>query len=159
MALTREYLDFIEECISGTFGKLSGKKMLEFGNQRIIDGSIREKTGKDYFKNRGIDHICVDLNGLGGAIKLDLTKPELFSGFRGSFDIVTNAGTSEHIEPKSSQYECFLIAHDCLKVGGIAIHLVPDINELEDKRRWEGHCNNYYSEAFSGCWQKRIATR
>ncbi len=143
MGLTREYLDFIEDCIRNTIGELSGKKMLELGNQHTMDDSIPEKTGKTYFKNRDVNHISVDLNGLDGALKLNLSKPEQFLQWEGYFDIVTNSGTSEHVEPKSAQYECFLIIHDCLKVGGIAVHLVPDINELENKGCWKGHCNNY----------------
>jgi hypothetical protein len=148
MGLAREGLAFINRNIANTVGELSGKKMLELGNQHIDDDSIPEKTGKEYFENRGVNHISVDLNGLDGALRLDLSKPRQFLQWNGYFDIITNFGTSEHVEPKSVQYECFLIMHSCLRVGGIAIHLLPDINELENKGCWRGHCANYYSMDF-----------
>lgn len=148
MGLKQAYLEYINKCINDTLGEVCGKRMLELGNQETIDNPIPEKTGKEYFKNRGVEHVSVDLNGLDGALPLDLTKPEQFVEWHDYFDIITNSGTVEHVEPKNYQYECFSIIHNCLKVGGIAIHLLPDIDELKDKGCWEGHCFNYYSHAF-----------
>lgn len=148
MGLKQIYLDYIHECIDTTLGELRGKRMLELGNQFISGDFVSERTGKEYFKNRGAEHVSIDLNGKDGALMLDLTKPWQFRNWQGYFDIVTNSGTSEHLEPKSAQYECFLIIHNCLKVGGIAIHLVPDIDELKNKGCWKGQGNNYYSHNF-----------
>jgi hypothetical protein len=148
MGLIQEYINFIDECILMTLGSLSGKRMLELGNQRLQDARFSEKTGKEYFTNRGVHHISVDLNGEDEAIPLDLTKPEQFLRWKDYFDIITNAGTSEHVEPKQAQYNCFLIVHNCLSIGGIAIHIVPDKKELIEKGCWKEHCNNYYSTDF-----------
>lgn len=150
MGLTSAYLDYIYESAVVTIGDLRGKRMLELGNQHIIDrtGVIHEKTGKEYYANKGVEHTSIDLNGLDGAIKVDLSKPIGISGWREYFDIVTNSGTSEHVSPRRAQYECFMNIHDCLKVGGIAVHLVPDINELENKGCWKNHCTYYYSHEF-----------
>jgi hypothetical protein len=38
--------------------------------------------------------------------------------------------------------------HNCLKVGGISVHLVPDLDELEQRGRWKNHCNSYYTAGF-----------
>jgi len=148
MGLTKMYLENMNESIRATLGGLRGKRMLELGNQRIDDDPIPEKTGKQYFENRGLEHISVDLNGLDGAQKRDLSRPEQFAEWNNYFDIVTNSGTSEHVEPLAAQYECFKIMHNCLKVGGIALHIVPDINELRIKGARKGHCANYYSFDF-----------
>jgi hypothetical protein len=148
MGLNKIYLDYILECISSTTGGLKGKKMLELGDQKIVDQEIPEETGKEYFENRGIFHTSVDLNGLHGAIRINLAKPIKNLEWENFFDITTNAGTIEHVEPKKAQYECFKNVHNCLKVGGIAIHLLPDIDELEKKGLWKNHCNNYYSHDF-----------
>lgn len=148
MALNQAYLKYIHESIVDTLGGLKGKTMLELGNQEIRDKAIPEKIGKEYFENRGVEHTSIDLNGLDGALKLDLTKPEQFMRWHGYFDIVTNAGTSEHVEPKPAQYECFLIMHNCLRVGGVIIHLVPDAKELKEKGCRKGHCTNFYSHEF-----------
>jgi hypothetical protein len=122
--------------------------MLELGNQQICETYIREKTGKEYYSNREVKHTSVDLNGLDGAIKVDLSKPIEIAGWNEYFDIVTNSGTSEHVSPKKAQYECFMNIHKCLKVGGVAIHLVPDIHELVNRGCWKNHCKYYYSSEF-----------
>src|ERR1039457_6617826 len=38
--------------------------------------------------------------------------------------------------------------HNCMKRGGIAVHLVPDVTELDERGWWKGHCNYYYSHDF-----------
>ena len=154
MGLETSYLRFIESSIEQAFGSVvSGLRMLELGDQEIIlvgfdEPNITEKTGKAYFMNRGFEHVSVDLNGLHGALVRDLTKPEQFQDWHGSWDVLTNAGTTEHVEPFESQYECFGIIHDCIKVGGIAIHLIPDVYEHDQHGAWKNHCRYYYSESF-----------
>jgi len=149
MALGISYLHYIESSIKQAFGEnVNGLRMLELGDQITFGPDIVEKTGKAYFENRGFKHSSIDLNGHHDSLALDLRKPELFLDLYGMWDILTNAGTSEHIEPFEKQYECFSIIHDCIKVGGIAIHLVPDVYEHDEYNRWLNHCRYYYSEAF-----------
>ena len=149
MGLNKLYLQFIESSIEQVFGKDNlGRRMLELGDQLIDDPDIVEKTGKDYFRNRGYEHVSVDINGLHGAIIRDLTKKEQFYDWHGMWDIITNSGTTEHIEPFESQYDCFNILHDCLRVGGIAIHLLPDVDEHDKHDAWKNHCRYYYSRSF-----------
>ncbi len=149
MGLLRSYLDYIEECVDDALGELAGKRMLELGDQVIGKSEpISESTGKDYFENREVFHTSFDLNGQHGAIRVDLSKPIRNPEWLGAFDIVTNSGTSEHVEPFRSQYECFMNIHNCLRQGGIAVHIVPDIVELEQRGRWKNHCSYYYSHEF-----------
>ena len=150
MALTPDCLEYIEGCIWGVLGAMPGRSMLELGDQVILAGDrpIQERTGKAYFQNRGVKHLSIDLNGRHGAIRCDLAHPVLRREWVGSFDVVTNAGTTEHVEPYGAQYECFKNVHDFLAVGGIAVHLVPDIEELELRGRWRNHCRYYYSQDF-----------
>jgi len=148
MAIRTEYLEYALKCIMSSVGDLHGKKMLELGDQVMLGEEFNERTAKEYFQNRGVLHTSVDLNGRHGAIRLDLAKPIEIPEWRNSFDIVTNFGTIEHVEPKKAQYECFKSIHYCLKVGGIAIHYLPDIDELNKNGAWKNHCNNYYSHDF-----------
>ena len=148
MGLNKIYLDYILACAPGGLSNLKGKTMLELGDQVISDEDISEKTGKVFFKNLGVLHSSVDLNGLHGAIQIDLSKPANKSEWVNHFDIITNSGTSEHVEPKNGQYECFRNIHRWLKVGGVSVHLVPDIDELKERGHWKNHCNNYYSRSF-----------
>ena len=141
MGLSLKTLQFIDTSIESVFGMKTNLRMLELGDQCTNDFAIPEKTGKKYFENRGYKHVSVDLNGLNGAVARDLTKPEQFKDWHGEWDIITNAGTTEHVEPFESQYECFNIIHDCIKVGGIAIHLNPDVYEHDVHGRWKNHCN------------------
>lgn len=148
MGLQPSYLDYIQECVTSELGDLAGKRMLELGDQTIGADGIPEKTGKKYYENRGVQHTSFDLNAKHGALPVDLAQPIRDPQWLGAFDIITNSGTTEHVEPLEAQYECFMNIHDCLKVGGIAIHLVPDFDELEQRGRWESHCNNYYTHGF-----------
>jgi SAM-dependent methyltransferase len=150
MGLKSIYLNYINECARDIIGEFYGKRMLELGNQHFDEdeGIIPERTGKEYYVNRGVLHTSVDLNGEDGSIKIDLSKPIENKDWLNSFDIITNSGTSEHVEPKKAQYVCFMNIHNCLKVGGIAVHIVPGIDELEKKGCWKKHCNNYYSYEF-----------
>ena len=148
MGLSSSLLKFIETSIEDAYGREKNLCMLELGDQCINDIAILGKTGKSYFENRGFKHVSVDLNGLHGSVVRDLTKPEQFKDWHGEWDILTNAGTTEHVETFESQYECFNIIHDCIKVGGIAIHLNPDVYEHDMHGSWKNHCNYYYSNSF-----------
>ncbi|MDH3240588.1 MAG: class I SAM-dependent methyltransferase [Alphaproteobacteria bacterium] len=148
MALQPAYLDYIQTCVDGALGGFAGTRMLELGDQVIKADGIPETTGKEYYRNRGVDHVSFDLNGAHGALAIDLAQPIADPQWRAAFDIVTNSGTTEHVEPLEAQHTCFMNIHDCLKVGGISVHLVPDLDELEQRGRWKNHCNNYYSHRF-----------
>lgn len=149
MGLNASYLQFIESSIEQTFGtEVRGRRMLELGDQVIDDPGIPDKTGKEYFSRLGYEHVSVDLNGLHGAVVRDLTKPEQFRDWHGAWDILTNAGTTEHVEPFEAQFECFGILHACLRTGGVAIHLLPDVDERDERGSWVDHCRYYYSASF-----------
>lgn len=112
----------------------AGLKWCEMGNQRID-----RKPARDSYLARGVaHHIAIDLNGKDGALPLDLDHPVPFI-FRGQFDVVTNYGTSEHV---NDQYHAFKNAHDMCRVGGLMIHVVPR------EGNWPGHCRYYYAPAF-----------
>jgi hypothetical protein len=147
MAYLQEYFDFVNDCIRLEFYEPAGLSMFELGNQRIISGSIHT-TAKQHFTNIGMSHTSVDLNGEDGALPLDLRQPELFKEFRNRFDVLTNLGTTEHVEPIDNQYECFSIVHDVVRPGGIMIHMVPDVEELDNSGAWKDHCSVYYRKEF-----------
>ena len=149
MGLRLSYINFINVAVEKVYGShIKDLKMLELGDQIVKKKSgLSEKTGKEYFTNLGYHHISVDLNGNRGSLIKDLTKPADFAEWPAYFDIVTNSGTTEHVEPFDSQYDCFKILHDCVKIGGLMIHLIPDIEPL-NQGHFANHCNYYYSEKF-----------
>jgi hypothetical protein len=146
MAYLPEYLDFVMDSINLEYYVTASLSMFELGNQRFIGGQFT--TGKEHFENLGMTHTSVDLNGEDGALPLDLRCPEMFYEFRCKYDILTNLGTTEHVEPIEKQYECFSIIHDVVKPGGIMIHMVPDLEELENSGAWKDHCSIYYRKEF-----------
>lgn len=146
MGYRKSFLDYVNNEIEKVFVTTHGLKMLELGDQKIkAKEGIKEGLGKHYYENRGFEHISVDLNGLNGALVKDLSKLEDFSEYKNYFDVVTNSGTTEHVEPRNGQYEAFLNIHNSLKIGGVAIHIVP---EYELHERWNTHCNHFYSKDF-----------
>ena len=83
----------------------------ELGNK--VTAGISTKI---WYTSRGMDYISIDWNGLNGAIKLDLQKPiEL-----GPFDLLTNFGTTEHVE---NQEGCWRNVHNLTKK--VSVHLTP----------------------------------
>lgn len=146
MAYLPEYLDFVTEAIRLEFFQPNGLSMFELGNQRFIGGEF--STGKQHFEHHGMLHTSVDINGEDGALPLDLRKPELFYDFRSRYDVLTNLGVTEHVEPIVNQYECFSIIHDVVRPGGIMIHMVPDVEELDVSGAWTKHCSIYYQKEF-----------
>lgn len=99
-----------------------GERMLELGAKQF--GKY-----KAWFTAKGWDHVCVDLNGEGGALPLDLQKPlEL-----GEFDCVTNFGTSEHVD---EQEPCWRNIIEAVKPGGYLISTTPLDGDWPEHGRW-----------------------
>jgi SAM-dependent methyltransferase len=68
----------------------------------------------------------------------DLNREACPPRYRGTFDVVLNFGTTEHI---IDQVNCFRVMHDALRVGGVAVHQVPTIG-------WHGHGYVAYQPLF-----------
>jgi len=149
VGLEVSYLDFMSKHINNCFGDRSDLKMLELGNQHISPNEIyRYRTGKNYFQSLGYNHVSIDINGHDGAEIRDLRAPDQFTNLYNKFDILTNSGTTEHVEPHHSQFDCWKILHDCLRPTGLFLHILPDVDELDSWGHWKGHCSLYYSDKF-----------
>ncbi len=116
---------------------LVGSSMLELGNK--IMGKI---VYKGIFESFGFRHVSVDLNGRNGALKLDLTKPLNL----GTFDMVTNIGTSEHVSEDNlaGQIECWRNIVEAMHVGSVFVSITP----LEGAQKWLRHGRWYPQEEF-----------
>jgi hypothetical protein len=108
-------------------------RICELGDQRMKWHPLQ--TGKRYLiEEKGVaEHISIDINAKNGAIPLDLTKP--IDKWNNYFDMVTNFGTTEHVD---NQFEVFRNIHNFTKVGGVMIHTVPIVGG------WTRHCNIHY---------------
>jgi len=125
------------------------KEFLELGNQYInnTELDIDERVGKIYFTKLGYNHTSIDWNGQDGAIKMDLTK-DIDEEYIGKFDIVTNAGTTEHIR---GQYTVFKNLHNFGKETCFYVNSLPlDTNQNQElyNRRTNPHGLYEYNTKF-----------
>jgi hypothetical protein len=143
MAISQQIFNKFNEYLN------NAESILELGNQTFVNDCISDYSDelagytnstpvKKYVESKHKKHVSIDITGLDGSMQLDLnleTIPDI-----GEFDLVTNFGTTEHIEP--NQFEPFLHIHNLCKIGGIMIHEVPVFGH------WPGHCKYYYDEEF-----------
>jgi hypothetical protein len=121
--------------------KQSGQtNMLELGDQvfrgwkntkkTFMKGNIRYPllTGKQLFSELGFYHISIDLKGTRGSKPCDLTRL-LPRSLHNKFDIVTNSGTSEHVQ---DQYMVFKNMHMVAHCDAIFFHALPDPDRYPD---------------------------
>jgi hypothetical protein len=95
-------------------GDLDGvESMLELGNKR----GTEHEPYKPFFEARGIRHVSVDWNGQDGALPLDLCAPLAL----GTFDVVTNFGTSEHVADQRACWQNVVYAAD-LVIASVTPH-------------------------------------
>lgn len=92
---------------------LVGKTMLELG-----DKVNRRLTYKAFFESLGYRHVSVDLNGLHGALKMDLRRPLNL----GTFDFISNIGTTEHV---ASQHGVWRNICEAMHVGSVLASITP----------------------------------
>ena len=137
MSINAANFNLITQVLS-YFPNLAKVKMLELGNQKILDQSRKPIVAKKYFTNLGIKHVSFDLNGLDGAIPVDLSK-EIPQGYLNKFHIIVNTGTSEHVE---NQDQVFKNMHNACRVKGYIINSVPQFGS------WRGHSPYHYTLDF-----------
>jgi len=136
MAIRKETIHLIEIGISHIKSSIH---MAELGNQHCKDGHPAVITGKEYFESLGHSHTSFDLNGKDGAISIDLSK-SIPLKYIDRFNIVTNYGTSEHID---DQYMVFKNIHDLVCKNGVIVHCMPL------SPYWKHHGLYNYSEQFT----------
>jgi hypothetical protein len=109
---------------------LVGSSMLELGNKKNSPF-----TYKKYFESIGFRHVSIDTNAKDGALPKDLRKPLDL----GTFDMVTNIGTSEHV---SDQEPCWRNMLEAMNVGSVLVSTTPQPGQ------WQWHGDYYPSDVF-----------
>lgn len=79
-------------------------------------------SSREFWRALGFDYRCLDFEGHRDSFALDLNKDPVPAAMAGAYDLVVNAGTSEHV---ANQGHCFKVMHDLCKVGGLMMHEVP----------------------------------
>lgn len=112
---------------------LVGSSMLELGNKVKFAGPERV-TYKSLFEAAGFRHVSVDINGLDGALPMDLRKPLNL----GTFDMVTNLGTSEHVseDDLGGQVACWRNICEAMHVGSVMVSVTPAKGSFNHHATW-----------------------
>jgi hypothetical protein len=105
-----------EDAVSAFFSAMG--KPIEIGRAKALT-TVPAKT---FYSELGIDYWSMDASGLHQSIPLDLNFDDVPTEHIKRHDLVTNFGTTEHA---INQLNCFKIAHDLTKPGGLMIHDVP----------------------------------
>lgn len=115
------------------YAPLVGSTMLELGNKKKTAGDV-VFTYKSVFKSLGFTHTSVDINGLDGALQKDLTK----SLGLGTFDMVSNIGTSEHVSENDieGQAECWRNILGAMHVGSVLVSITPQQGSWLNHGTW-----------------------
>jgi len=136
MSITIPEQKFEMEVLKKVFLSYDQLIVFELGNQGIQGKKWSAK--QEYLKKGVIEHVSVDVNGRDGSLKLDLNK-ELPKNLHDKFNLVTNYGTTEHV---NDQYSVFHNINKVCLVGGTMIHA------LVLPGNWVGHCRYYYPPKF-----------
>lgn len=110
--------------------------MLELGSQNTYFDSQGVGVAKEYYTKQGFEHTSIDMNGEYGSLEFDLSEALIHVD---EFDIVTDFGTSEHVD---NYYSCWLNKHNGCKVGGLIISENPKVDN------WHGHGFHYLTQDF-----------
>jgi hypothetical protein len=152
MGVSTTVLGFIQEALFVYRPNLrfEGQEMCELGDQTLqLKSYLSHGNGrylaKEYFEALGFKHVSIDIHGKHGSVALDLSKP--IDKWQGRFDVLTNLGTSEHVD---DQYECWKNIHNLVKKGGIFISIMPFTQWEIDRNTLEKtiHCKYFYMPEF-----------
>jgi SAM-dependent methyltransferase len=124
------------------FVPLVGDSMLELGDKINPAWTGEHKTYKAHFESIGFRHVSIDWNGNNGAIARDLRTP-LWDEF-GQFSMVTNIGTTEHVEGAGAQRAVWENIWRMTKPGGVIVSVTP----YPDGLNWWWHGTHYPTKAF-----------
>lgn len=144
MGITNDSLNRLNKL--GFLSKNQPYKMLELGCQNIYGNEFGATYGmiaKDFFVDLKIEHTSWDICGCQGSETVDL-RNKIDISKTGQFDVITDFGTTEHIENIKSggYYEAMKNIHNLCKVGGYRVHETPMTGH------WIGHGFNYLTKDF-----------
>jgi len=133
MGVTKQAFNLLSDIINN-MNDINEKNYIEIGIQNFSGPQFRYQFLRDeicgYFRNC----ISLDLHNVKDVTICDLSvyHENLYNA-----DLMTNFGTSEHVEYEEGQYNCWKNMHNWLNINGIIIHEIPEIGS------WKNHCRYY----------------
>src|ERR1700688_3877919 len=109
--------------------RLFDRKPIDLGAPQAtstVDGMERQAdtapASQPFWESLGFTYNAVEYGGHRGVTSLDLNRDSVPFSLRSSYDLVVNAGTTEHVV---NQDNAFRVIHDLTKVGGVMMHELP----------------------------------
>lgn len=114
-------------------------RVAELGDQMLKRELAGHRT-KSLWEFLGAEHVSFDRTARRGSEPCNLSlllRDQGHAPLMGTFDLVTNFGTTEHVR---GQLAAFQNVHELCRVGGVMAHLVPAVGTPHGKwrysRRW-----------------------
>jgi hypothetical protein len=89
------------------------------GPENFIEGAPYSRA---FWTSLGFDYAAIDVDTRAGVTYLDLNRDDVPPDLYRAFDLVINAGTTEHV---SNQGNAFRVIHDLARTGGVMYHELP----------------------------------
>ncbi len=113
--------DFLVAPELGELYDLFDRPLIDLGAPMGRDNfATRAPSSRQFWLSLGFDYMAIDL--VGDAFRLDLNDDLVPLSMRNRFDIVVNAGTTEHV---ANQENAFRVIHALVRPGGIMLHELP----------------------------------
>ncbi len=113
--------DFLVAPELGELYDLFDRPLIDLGAPVGRDNfASRAPSSRRFWLSLGFEYMAIDL--VGDAFRLDLNDDSVPRRLRNQFDIVINAGTTEHV---ANQENAFRVIHVLARPGGIMLHELP----------------------------------
>lgn len=142
------YTSFTKELVRRIIKEYNPKSVLDLGSQQDYDQPLLPAPYiSSWFEDKGIDYTCIDLNGENNAIQIDLGNPPGDIRMSGTFQLIVDAGTQEHIGRDGhfeweAIYNCWKVKTVLCEKGGIII------SENPKSGHWPLHGYQWFTDAF-----------
>jgi hypothetical protein len=110
-----------EDLLAELYG-LFGRERPFLGSPTGADFTEHAPPSRDFWTTLGFSYWTVDFGGHRNSLALDLNRDSVPDELRGTFDLVVNTGTTEHI---ANQDNAFRVIHDFTAKRGVMYHEVP----------------------------------
>lgn len=107
-----------------------------YTNEVIITNPVQYPYISEWYLDKGVNYMSIDLNGENGSKKWDLDQP---LKTKQTFDMVCDLGTGEHCR---DLYQVLANIHQLTKLNGIVVRENPKTGN------WPGHGFNYVDAQF-----------
>ena len=84
--------------------------------------SEENPSSRAFWQSIGFRYTSIEFDGHRDSVALDLNCGRVPRDMRGTFELIVNAGTTEHV---ANQENAFRVMHDLCKVGGVIYHFLP----------------------------------